>query len=529
VDVTHTQVTFTGNVVDEALSPDGRTVAYAVGVQSERVRILVRDLAGGQALEIWHGLDVLSLHWMPDGARLLVAGVSDQGQSQIWLVPRLGGPPRRVAALNAPLVAVSPDGSQLAGAFQDSRGFRVVPTSGGESRRVELADMRFVHDLTWDPDGDRVAVVGRDDDGTSAVWTATLDGQQPRRVYGGNDESLSVCWSAVGDVLYLQRHRNETTELVRMAVVGTEPTSEVLLSGLPASRPCEVSADGQRLLHARTVGYANLWRVDLEQSRATLTALTQGTSTFAYPHVSPDGQSVSATVGAGSPYEIVMIPLAGGDPIPLSSGANASWSPDGRQLAFTSARNGSYEVFVGDADGQQATLIEDTAVTNRRVTWFPDGRLAWQTSDARNYRIRDLATEQEETLVADPSVGFVFAPHVSPSGDQVAVYWNRLERGLWVVSWPARAERFLAPDLQPAGWSADGQWIYAHHFNAGSELVRVAVRTGTVETVARFPPGRLLSCNLTPDARALVCSLLESKSDAWLVEHFDPQLPPSVR
>ena len=356
----------------------------------------------------------------------------------------------------------------------------------------------------------------------------TPDGQQRRRVYGGNDESLSVCWSTVRDVLYVQRRRNETTELVRIAGVGTETTaSEMLLSGLPASRPCDVSADGQRLLHARTVRYANLWRVDLEQPRAALAALTQGTSTFTLPHVSPDGQSVSATVGTGPSFESVRIPLAGGDPIPLASGANASWSLDGRQLTFTSSRSGRYEVYVGDADGQRAALIEDTQVVNRLVTCFPDGRLAWQTANGRNYRIRNLATGHDEWLVSDPSVGFVFDPHVSPREDQIAVYWNRSpQRGLWVLSWPERAERFVAPDLRPVGWSADGQWIYAHHYTVGSELVRVAVRTGTVEAVLRFPPGRLGRCDLTPDRRALVCSLIESKSDAWLVEHFDPHVSP---
>ena len=170
VSVTHTQVTFNGDVVDEALSPDGRTVAYAVGVQSNGVRVLVRDLAGGEALEIWQGQGISTLHWTPDGAQLLVSGVPDQGPRQVVLIPRLGGPPRRVAALNAPFMAVSPDGSQLMGALENEQGFRVAPMTGGEIHRVELPDIRFVHDVAWDPDGKLVAVVGRDDDGTPAVW-----------------------------------------------------------------------------------------------------------------------------------------------------------------------------------------------------------------------------------------------------------------------------------------------------------------------------------------------------------------------
>ena len=48
-------------------------------------------------------------------------------------------------------------------------------------------------------------------------------------------------------------------------------------------------------------------------------------------------------------------------------------------------------------------------------------------SDARNYRIRDLASGREELLVKNPEVGWVFEPHFSPRGDQVAVFWNRTD------------------------------------------------------------------------------------------------------
>ena len=51
----YTQATFAGDVLAAALSPDGRTVAYASGVQGRDVRVFIRDLTGGQSLEIWKG------------------------------------------------------------------------------------------------------------------------------------------------------------------------------------------------------------------------------------------------------------------------------------------------------------------------------------------------------------------------------------------------------------------------------------------------------------------------------------------
>jgi Tol biopolymer transport system component len=65
--VTYRQVTFSGDVSAAALSPDGHTAAYAVDAESGGVRVLVRDLTGGPALEIWKGRDLNDFSWTPDG------------------------------------------------------------------------------------------------------------------------------------------------------------------------------------------------------------------------------------------------------------------------------------------------------------------------------------------------------------------------------------------------------------------------------------------------------------------------------
>jgi hypothetical protein len=51
----HSQVSFDGNVLGTALSPDGRTVAYSATRGVDDVRVFVRDLAAGHSLEIWKG------------------------------------------------------------------------------------------------------------------------------------------------------------------------------------------------------------------------------------------------------------------------------------------------------------------------------------------------------------------------------------------------------------------------------------------------------------------------------------------
>ena len=104
--------------------------------------------------------------------------------------------------------------------------------------------------------------------------------------------------------------------------------------------------------------------------------------------------------------------------------------------------------------------------------------------------------------------------------------------GLYVLSWPSRKPRFLAPNLDPIGWSQDGEWIYAFpamqsaKAQNSSGLVRVSQRTASVEPVGSFPTGYLApgSCSLTPDRSAIICALTEENSDAWIIDDFDPNM-----
>jgi Tol biopolymer transport system component len=210
----------------------------------------------------------------------------------------------------------------------------------------------------------------------------------------------------------------------------------------------------------------------------------------------------------------------------VTAGSNPVWSPSG-QLAFSSWRSGRGTIWVSGADGQDPKEIERSEVGNVHLTWLPDGRLAWPTADARNYRIRDLTTGREEVLLSDTSQGWLIRVRFSPRGDRIAAFWNRQGKGtgLWVLTWPGREARFLGSGLWPVEWSADGRWIYAHQHGDGV-MLRVSPETGKSEVAGTFPGvTQEGGCDLTSDRRAMICALLERNSDAWLVEHFDPHVP----
>ena len=54
-------------------------------------------------------------------------------------------------------------------------------------------------------------------------------------------------------------------------------------------------------------------------------------------------------------------------------GYDIAWSPDGSQVAFTSNRSGSVDIWVMNADGSRLTSLTNTAGNEHDLAWSPDG------------------------------------------------------------------------------------------------------------------------------------------------------------
>ncbi|MDE2858681.1 MAG: S9 family peptidase [Chloroflexota bacterium] len=127
------------------------------------------------------------------------------------------------------------------------------------------------------------------------------------------------------------------------------------------------------------------------------------------PQISPDGRFVAFVKVSPDPLErgykrnIWLFPLDGGEAFQLTRGdkdSRATWSPDGKQLAFVSARGDKAQVYLLPTNGVggEACALTDMKNGAHSPAWSPDGtRIAFLAPESEDER-RSAPAEDSDAL-----------------------------------------------------------------------------------------------------------------------------------
>jgi dipeptidyl aminopeptidase/acylaminoacyl peptidase len=298
----------------------------------------------------------------------------------------------------------------------------------------DLTRIRFVSDPQLSPDGQRVAFVvttlsAERDEYLSNIWVVDTAGGAPRRFTTGPKRDTAPRWSPDGTRLAFiaEREPGQKPQLYVMPADGGEPLRLTTLANGVADPVW--SPDGSCLACVSRVGG---WQEpeSAEEKRQSKPARIITTMKYKFNNegFTYDRRShlFVVAVDGGEPRQLTTGDFADGDPV---------WSPDGRSLAFVSARHAerdydnAADLWRVAADGGEPRRRTDTAGPLSLPAFAPDGRRIaylghrFLNESGRNMRLYTVAADSGEpvclTETFDRNCGAYFhrlAPLWSPDG-----------------------------------------------------------------------------------------------------------------
>lgn len=331
----------------------------------------------------------------------------------------------------------------------------------------DLLAFKTIPELDLSPDGARVAYVvswidTEKDEYRSTIHVAPTEGGGATEFTRGPTRDSAPRWSPDGTQLaFLSDRAGEERQLYVMSVRGGEPRQLTNIAG--HAGPASWSPDGTKIaFSARTPLDARPEEADARERWA------QRPRHVTKAQYKTDGQGY--TFDARS--HLFIVDLATGETKQLTDGdfedRAESWSPDGRQIAFSRTRGGKSEyswsdIWVIDIASRAALRITENVGRATSPTWSPDGTT-----------IACYGTDAQNPGLGDPMVRVWTVPS---QGGQPRRLTERYDRGAMLLP---------PPTVTPGPmWSKDNSgvtFIAGDHGNM--HLVRAAIGDGSISVVA---------------------------------------------
>ncbi len=335
------------------------------------------------------------------------------------------------------------------------------------------------------PDGGRIAYVSDVRDNTD-IYIIDAHGGVPLRITDDAAVDDFPTWFPDGSALAFASDRSGEPSIWKTGQLGGGAT--LLLAN--GEQP-DLSPDGSRLAFVRRgpTRYSRIWVAPVTNpARATMvTNDGGGTWDHEHPSWSPDGRMICYATRHG----LWTVPAAGGAARRLTSEAeldcDPAWSPTGRQVYFTSHRQGTIALWRIAARGGKPERVTLGSSQECLPSVSNDGtRLVYATEiRTRNLIVRDLRSGREVVLrdLSDAHQP-AFSPDqrwlvvVSPGvGKELALWLQPFTEG--VPSGPPRQLTDQPGDCAHPAFSPDGKFIvYQRIVDENRDLWTIPVRGG---------------------------------------------------
>lgn len=373
----------------------------------------------------------------PDGKEVAFTGQYD-GNTEVYLMPTAGGEPRRITFTstnsrddlgdrmgpNNIVMTWTPDGKSIVFRNRIGDGFSgklwTAPTDGSMPSQLPLPEGGF---CSYSPDGKKLAYNrvmrefrtwkyyrgGMADD----IWVFDPEAGTVVNITDNPAQDIVPMW--IGDEIYFISDRDNTMNLFAYDTTTKKTRKVTDFTDFDIKFP---NSDGKTIVFENG-GY--IYRFDPakgtpEKIEITLTSdnvlarneMKNVKGNISSISLSPAGHRLAVTARG----EVFDVPVGKGvtrdvTRTPGSNDRNATWSPDGKYIAYIGDATGESEIWLQPAEGGAPSMLtKDNDTYIRNFGWTPDSKKIIYT-DRKNRIVEvDVASKSKKTLMQNPEGEF---------------------------------------------------------------------------------------------------------------------------
>jgi Tol biopolymer transport system component/DNA-binding winged helix-turn-helix (wHTH) protein len=475
--ITHTiQLTSDGREKFPQIVTDGVRVYFAE-LRNGHWTLSAIPISGGEPTAIPLPFpDAQVLNISPDKSELLIGEGPPINDNQLWRVPILAGPPRRMGSVVAHDAGWSPDGQKFM--FMREGNVFLADSDGGNARTLDLPNTSpqiWAWSPRWSPEGSRITFERYVmDKHLSSIWEVSAQGEHPHLLLPNWQELPMQCcgaWSPDGsffffdvwktleggppiapapDIWAFRKQtgflRNMTTEPVQLTAGPVHFFSHafapdgVTLFALSTQRREELSRFDSKAHHFFAypgLGYAH----SISFSRQGWVAYTKF----------PQGELWMKKADGSEPLQLTFRPLMAYGP---------EWSPDGAQIVFYGQEPGQrLGLYLTSLEGGKAHRLDlQMPADLLGPNWSPDGTsIVFAITDPAQPQIQVLNLQTRQLSKIPGSEGMRW-PRWSPDNK----YISALSRNDQLLLFDLKTKKWinLVPNVWNQIWSRDAKAIY---------------------------------------------------------------------
>jgi serine/threonine protein kinase len=501
---------FTDSAVQPSLSPDGRMLTFIRGSDyfTTEGEVYVKLLPNGDPVQLTHdgrdGSTKMSPKFSPDGSQIAYTRNRPGYGWETWVVPTLGGEPRRMLANTAGLTWIA----NRRVMFSEDKGKGILmgistaAENGADKRElyVPAAESGMAHRSYLSPDGKSVLLVEMvvADGGWEPCRLLPSDGSSKGRQVGPPaSQCTEAAWSPDGKWMYFTANIGGGYRLWRQSY--PYGPVEQITNGATEEEGIAVTPDGGSIISSVGAYQSTVWVHDGSGDRQI------SAEGYAFvPSFSSDGRTLFYLSRTGSSPVWISGELWSFD---LMSDARARVLPDFVMLHYDISADGKRIVFAGsDAAGKSGVWLASmdgkfpprlvSEGESQRAFFRPPGEILFQKKAGGSWFVYLANEDGSNARKALPdTVIFLFS--VSPDGN-----WMVVDNIRKLIAYPLSGgtpvmmcfcaetggdKRGHSPPQ--ASWSPDGRFLYLRGDVARTDRNKIlAIPLKAGELIPPLPP-----------------------------------------